>query len=697
MLKHLYKTFLVSILTWSLLMFNSAAVFAETKATVTTDSKGVISATKTHKFEKISDTDMLASLGMLAAGFITGRMLKNYKILGGATDVILAGAAGVAFIAGEIISNVKFKGTIDEMTETVVKKSDGTVNEEQIQRLKDLRQSYEEAKKTTKTKKTLQLASAAAFTAAAAIATYNAIQESMAAAACLQATTTSLTNLGTCPEGNTPQTSFYRPYCAQCATEVTAYKANVVKFEAARASPGPSLLEQKEISPAQMKANMPVCEDMLPGSITPPAAGISIAAACGAMVKMESMNQVFSYNPAALGSTNQLLDEILYKGNAPKFTYEDAKSVELKGETILNTVLDVFFPQAKASWLPMLGLSAATAASFFLITGETATQVDLYMFVPRNRAIAFAALAGVAYLSSKSSDNVIGKLDDNIKKIDAILGDMEKLTKGVKAQNLSNQSIAIKTVNPAINSASYSATGKTKSQCMANNSTENCASLTDQLKSMPGFAGLPDSFKDIATQSTTMADGLSGSTGVSGSTLTTAEALGNKQNAIAKVLKGQQSKLEKISNGKINFEKGKNDFLNSVKASVKKGLDKKGMSAAGMMASIGGTPIDSSANKNAGDDVKKLGAFEGNVVSTAPTGEAEKEKEDSGLKLEFKDNSAVGDATILGAPQVSGADQYDVKTDEINGQNGPSLFELITRRYIKSGYPKLLEEEPVKN
>lgn len=72
MRKHLYKTFLISILTWSLLSFNSAIVLAqsETKATVTTDSKGVISASKSYSFDKISDADMLSSIAMLAAGVV---------------------------------------------------------------------------------------------------------------------------------------------------------------------------------------------------------------------------------------------------------------------------------------------------------------------------------------------------------------------------------------------------------------------------------------------------------------------------------------------------------------------------------------------------------------------------------------------------------------------------------------------------
>ncbi|MBC7714791.1 MAG: hypothetical protein H7177_15705, partial [Rhizobacter sp.] len=73
MLKHIYETLKISILCGSLLTFQSSVVFAA--GTNNTDQNGVITNTQTHKLDKISDTDMLASLGMLAGGFITGRML----------------------------------------------------------------------------------------------------------------------------------------------------------------------------------------------------------------------------------------------------------------------------------------------------------------------------------------------------------------------------------------------------------------------------------------------------------------------------------------------------------------------------------------------------------------------------------------------------------------------------------------------
>ena len=148
MLKYLYKTFLITFLSWSLLVVQSNAVFAQADVgTTTTDNNGVITHKQNFNFNKISDADMLASITMLAGGFVAGRMIASYRPM--TMDVMIAGAAGAAFIAGEVMSNMKFKGTIDALTLEIQKKNDGTVNEEQIQRLTDLKTSYEEAKKTT--------------------------------------------------------------------------------------------------------------------------------------------------------------------------------------------------------------------------------------------------------------------------------------------------------------------------------------------------------------------------------------------------------------------------------------------------------------------------------------------------------------------------------------------------------------------
>ncbi len=694
MLKQLYKTLLISVISWSLLTFQSAVVFAasESKATVTTDSNGVITSKKSVHFEKVSDNDMLASITMLAGGFIAGRMYQNYSPV--SIDVTIAAAGGVAFIAGEIMSNVKFKGTIDGMTAEVEKKSDGTFNEEQIQRLQDLRQSYSEAKNTTKTKKTLQLASAAAFGAAALTAAYMATTEEGAVMACQTALNGAKAGLASCASGSLLTAPSEAKACVACQGEMAKYHTTLVTYSKTRSIPSPSRLKDAQTIKFEQILEVDAGKvQCLQGGI---AAKIStgVASVCTPTIKLLIADQ---QSAKKITLTQNSKDIHNYLGLPVQTLPIEPVKTNIFAN-YLERSLSLFFPEAKASWLPLLGLGAGTALAFTGILGTMGVSVDTYMYVPRNRAVAFGALAGVAYMASRSSDNVIQKLDEHIKKIDAILADMSKLAKGAKAQNLQNQAISIQTINPgSVEINTYTADGVAKSPCMAGNSSENCTTLSDKLSSMPGFANLPDSLKGIASQAVNLGDSLSGSTGISGSTITTAESLGSKQNAISKALQNQQAALVKISNGSFDPKKEDEKFKNTVNAGLKKELQKHGMTATGFMASIGATPIDSSVAKDdKGNDKLKKESATSNAINMASDGEATKEKEEA-FKLDFKEEPQMAEGIVLGAPQVSGNDRYDVKTNEIGGENGPSIFELISRRYIKSGYPKLLEEEPAKN
>lgn len=693
MLKHLYKTLVISLISGSLLSVQTSTAFAavtESKGVTTTDTSGNITNKKSYTFEKISDADMLASLGMLAGGFITGRMLVSYKPM--TPDVLVAGVAGSAFVAGEILSNLKFKGTIDEMTEEVVKESAATINEEQIQRLQDLKKSYEEAKKTTKTKKVLQLASAAAFGAASATAGYIAYTEFTAMRACDSALASGLASVNTCVEADTPTTAGLREVCRSCAKQLIDMQKQMKVIEGKRISPGLSKNEATTIMPLEVKAKasaVSACKADFTASAE--AAGAAVTTACGTALKIASLNQIFSYNPIKI-SSNKILNDILYANHKPKIDYEVLQSVNYTNSHFIEKAFDLFFPKAQASWLPLLGLGASTAAAFTLMSGSTAVEVDMMMFVPFNRAIAFGALAGVAFLASKSSDSVIGKLDENIKKIDAILDELNKLAKGVKTQNIKIQAVAIKTVTtPPI--IPLTTNDQTTTTCLNSEKSSNCTSLQNDLISSTGFATLPNSLQSLATQVATVGDGLSGKSGISSSTLSAAESLGNKQAAIGKLVKTREAAYEKLADGQVNFAKERDKFLTGISEKIKKDLQQKGMTATGMMASLGAAPIDTNAAKAAllkEEHLKPKMPASANAIDIAATGK------DESLKLDFKEQAPATNYA-MGSTASGSSPEYDIKGNDISGEQGPSIFEVISNRYLKSGYPKLLEVEPSKN
>ncbi|NOT79769.1 MAG: hypothetical protein HOP07_12315 [Bacteriovoracaceae bacterium] len=697
MLKYISKTLLIAIIAGSLVGFQTTALYAgvtASKGETTTDSKGVITAKKNYNFDKVSDSDMLASLGMLAAGFITGRMIKAYTPV--TTDVMIAGAAGAAFIAGEVLTNMKFKGTIDAMTIEVQKRSDAKVNEEQIQRLMDLKKSYEEAKSTTKTKKTLQQVSAVAFGVAAAWATYLAITEEGLAASCNAALTASQVKLDACIKLGAVAANPEFASCGTCKTNLTIYSAEFQTYLNARKVPAISSAQETKEAQAIPSLQIPTkqCQG-IPG-VTAPAISKAIKATCGASV------QTFGVN--GLGAKMGVLMENIGKSNQPynqfknKSLYTNTEFYNLKTDerSIFEQVLGFIVPEAKAGWLPLLGLGAGTAVAFFGITGATATQIDMLMFVPQNRAIAFAALGAIALLAANSSANVMAELDENIKKIDSILADLNKLALGAKSQNVSTQNIAYTAPKPATNNRiNFSEDPNVRTPCMTENTSTNCKPLSNQIVNTPGFGNLPESFRNIASQSVKVADGLSGTTGISGSTMSDAENLAKKQSAVNALLKDRQAALTKITNGKFQPKLAQDKFLDNLKGAIKRDLRSRGMTATGMMASIGASPIDSSAKPEEAPVAKPTGAVESINVAGNGEGEAAPKEDASGLNLDFSEAPAEGFAAG-GSGANSAQPEYDVTTNEIGKENGPSLFEVISSRYLKSGYSKLLEEEPTK-
>ncbi|MBC7539013.1 MAG: hypothetical protein H7281_09345, partial [Bacteriovorax sp.] len=519
MLKLLYKTLLISVMSGSLMTINMTAFAQETtgsataqmskssESNVTRDKNGVLKKTETHKFDGVESADMLASITMLATGTIAGRMLVSYRPV--TNDVMIAAVGGLAFMAGEVISNVKFKKTIEDMSVEITKTNDGKKDQAQIDRLQDLKQSYEEAKKTTGTKKTMQLAAAAAFAGAAAFASYMAYQEYTLAANCKTALTASTETLNVCIKAGLTAAAAVPVgtllvkeglACGTCQAQLAPFSIYMKSIEAQRVSPGPSALESSQITPEQTTALLPKCvAETASGAVIAPKAGSAVNMACGAALKSEMLHQVFSYKPnASLFSDNgnSLINKILFGSQIPVVSYEQMQSKNLSGfEKISYQVLNLFLPEAEASWLPLLGLGVATTASYVLISGTLATTVDMQMFVPLNRAIAFGTLAGLSFLASKASQDQMDKLDANIVKIDQILKDMDTLQNGIKTNNVNEQQIKLAAFqanqaqeiplnpNPAV-----------KSDCASSMGSSNCKPLANQVANMPGFSDLPDSF-----------------------------------------------------------------------------------------------------------------------------------------------------------------------------------------------------------
>ena len=656
-----------------------------TSTTVTTDSDGRKGVNKTYDLDGVKSNDMIASITGIAVGAIGARMAMNYKPM--TTDVMIAAVGGAAFIAGEIMSNMKAKGDLEKQTAEVQMKKGMAPNQEQIEYFQKLKKSYEEAKSATKTKKTMQMAATVAFGAAAAMATYMAFNENAGDIRCKAAINIARSGLGVCiAEGSTGVLASEAAACTACQASLAAFEARYTAAEVKRNGKGPSAATAGTTKPLSETIKLGSCVGVVGAQAQGHAKAVD--AACVSSQIYKDLNSPFGKPSNGVSYLNSILFP------EPKIVYSDFQSKE---NSSFDKLLDIFFPRAQAGWMPMFGLAGGALASYFLISGPLGVQIDSMMYVSRNRAILFAGLAGLSFMAAKSSDNQIKQIEGNISKIDAILKEMLAYSKGVTTENAKPQQVQIQAVDPSKGLIqAFTNDQKAKSPCLTSSGTDNCTSVEETITKSAGFGSLPPSMQALARETAGLGDSLSGKNGISGAALGKAESLGAKRGAVNGLLKKTQTKFNNASKGKkTDFDKEAGKFLGGMAATVKRSLQQNGISPGSMLSSLGGHPMDSSGLGKPLED-EKLTKGEAPVAgSIGSDGVApEKKEDDENLNLDFA--AAPELAEGAGAETGSAAAEYDVSTNEIHGNNGPSIFEVISSRYMKSGYSKLLEEVPVK-
>lgn len=712
MFQFLYKTLLIALMSGSLTTMNFAAYAADSSVPMTKsadngltrDSNGVLKKTETAKLDAVGESDMLSSVTMLVIGVIGARMAFNYTPI--TTDVMIAAAGAAAFIAGEVLSTMNAKKVVGEMQAEITKSSDGKNDQAQIDRLEDLKKSYEEMKKSLGTKKMLQTAAAAAFAGAAALAVYYSFKEESMNAACEGAVKTAQGGLKTCiatgkaaavtvPVGTKlVQEGLACTTCEiELATYLATFKTKVVNGEV----PGASLA--KAVQENSMSAILAKPNCAASTGISAKMIAMGVDSACKPALSLSKMLHV-SGTPDKTSNSDgsKLLNRILFGGDRAIASNIEINQ-SLKPQSFLDSATNFIFPKAEASMMSLLGLGVGAAASFWLLKGTLGTAIDTMMYVPLNRGIIFGVLAGLAFMASKSSQSQIDAIEKNIEKIDRILKDLGALEKGVKTGTISEQQIQMAPLNKNLNASVPLSSGTTnKTDCIVSSGNGNCASLSETVSSMPGYSGLPDSFKSIASQSAKLGDGLSGASSISGTTLGDAASLAGKQKAIANLLAKSQRKLNErlTASGKANvdFNKEQKGLLRRMNAATSRGLASKGSSAGSFLSSVGSTPISNAEAAVAAVPYSgKASLGSGGLGSGGSGSFSAPGKKD--FELDFKD--AAGDPALAAGAEAGKEEKFDIGTNDINTDSGESIFELISNRYIKSGYPKLLDEIPVKN
>lgn len=677
MLKLIYKTFLVSILSVSLLVMDFS-----------TKGLSIQSAHAEQVETKVDDSNLMATLMLTAVAIVSIRLAKCKMSLD--TGLVMAG--GAAFLAGEVISISELKDAMEKITTEIKRDKKGKIDAAQVASLEQLKASYEDAKDAAKTKKTLQQAAAAAFLAAAISAYSSAAEETAALTACETA-------LGAAATACAGSSATGCPTCAAGGAQALAVlKLRVAKFADDNVPKGSSLVAAEA---AAVKEGV-IKTGEATSTVSCPLNGAAVVGPCAAIAGVDLLTKVVC--PISPGlAANDIL-------NLNKSLYANAYTPAIKESGLASLFKQFFLNDARADVFTPLGITLASTIVYVLGSATALGQsMDALLFAPMNRAITYGVFAGLAYAASSATDNVIGDMESNIEKIDNVINPMNAMAQGTTGSQINKQTPGVQTtIKPGVpvenkeekfEDVDLSKNGSMP--CFTGPDPKNCKAFSEVSKSL--VSNLDSESQKQIKSIFAVADGVNGKSRISGSTLAAADQLGNSANALRKVManarkKAEESfKLAKVNHSSAEIEK-------KVKADLEKGvrdaLKKSNSTASEMVASIfNGRGTNGAAvatgNKSAKSTVAAVGA--GSFVApSAPKNLGLSDLEtDPNAAANVEEGSEVATATAT-------MDDYVIKND-IAKDTGPSLFDLISNRYQRSGYQRLFEklkkepQSPVKN
>jgi hypothetical protein len=703
MLKLFYKTLLVSILSGSLLMLD----FSYKGAIVQLNS---VQAETLKTGSSKSDNDLMSTLTMTGVGLLTQR-LYTCKMT---TDMMIAAAGGAAFLAGEVTSFLSQKNAQKELETQIERDKNGNPTQQQIEILKKLKESYEAARKTANMKKMFQMAAAAAFAAAAIAAYMEEAKEQAVFKACDAAAKAA------------------GQACTELQEAAQAQSALVQTLQSTRMIPKPSAAgeaastaTQGELVTAAMSAvsqgasytaaSAPICDD--PYTTNPynckeqancAPSGESMSTACQPIMPTLKTTEGFCPAPITLGQNSSGSSRQLYAGMNGRLNI-----------VFLNVLGKMLMPEAKADLFSPLGIASSLAISYLLMTSKTlGATIDSYLLAPINRAIIWGILGGLAYAASSATDSQISQINSDIQKIDAILNSMNTLSNGVaveqtpSVQNPKIEKTLVPEVKVGVNNyqtpapVDFSAAGG-KLPCMTGD--KSCPAFSTQFNALAAPGSTPGLTQAQLGALTTMADGVNGTSSISSGTIKSAETLASQAVALRSEMEKQKKKAQdnlKASGSKQDLSKAESDLDRMMREAMEKELKSRNMSAGAMLASMGsgfgsGSGSGSASAAVATDANKNAKATAAKKPVIAPVGVVDMSSSLNGSNKGFNngltlDANKKDDATLTADAAKAGAagatmDDYVLKND-ITQDKDSSLFDLISNRYQKSGYPRLFKK-----
>lgn len=567
----------------------------------------------------------------MAAAIVIGKMLASCAPK--SWDLISAAAGAVIFVAGELMTMFGSKAEIDgKKKEYSTHGDDGKIDDSQYQALVKEKEILQEVEKAASTKAKIQMAASAAFGVAAGIAAYNATQEVVWAASCKTAAGASV---------------FCAPIVVTTIGKETTKKVTTLPST-------PKFTESKALD-AIIVGEGKTC----------------VAAA-----------------------------------SAATFSTAGIAAAALAAATKANVTCDGYVAMHANSEMACVGYAvpAEEATGFMIpfaaIAKGISLATDFFAESAETRAWLWGSLSVYGLAVSNATKKQAEKAEDNIKEIDKLLAKMDMSRKeSVMAQsdiskvNLSgalSQNLARPTeLSEAVPCATGNGTLNQKTgqyECppviKPKSNSQSKKSLTAS-----GYEGAVNLASELVA-------GIQGNKEISPSVQANIDKLGGLNSAIQKKMRNNYKKLN-LANKQAGFKevdpnKKMQSVFNTLGKAVKKSLLENGMTPNSLLAKarLGLPPIEDGKKEETKKPEEKSIATTGGKGITAG-----KKKND--YKFDFNVDDAVAKKNTEFAKNEEAAaeagDENENKGDIIEDKS-VSIFKVISIRYMKSGFNRLLDE-----
>jgi hypothetical protein len=645
---------------------------------------------------------MIEFIMIMVIGFVAASLFMCEKK---STDIYIAAAGGAVYIIGELMqlmsSTKKFKA------ESINYKTNANgapdLDNDQIEAFNKQKAGLAEAKKATENKAKMQKAAGAIWLTAATVGGAGAALNAISNAKCAtnivahkKALQTAVHTAcsATAGTGCTPAIATYNKFGASCYPAAVKNKISFAESKAPMNSEieFASCTSQMAINKACAANGVPACA-FYGTTLLKTCASCAIPTATNTAVSVDQPLEEFFAN-----ASEKYLD---YK-NAPMCKQAQASlgdsNVYLDVATeVFEKVANVIFPVAKANNLMKLfgGLGVGIAI-VLILKKKKAIFLNTMLGSAWKRAIAFGLIGTMALTVSKKNKKVAEKMQSRINKIDKILKRFD----------------AFKRTNSAINNA-FNRGGNLTSvplrvgtpigtddkpfPCLNNSKEGKCVSTKSAIDQ--GLANsnlnLPEGVTSMASLAGSTADGVAGQSSLTAGAVDGINTLASnaaKANALNRAMQKKLNQIEK-ANGKkpTDFDKAANDLLTKMKGSMLKTMQKGNISGRDALAAVSPGTAPSDLGNDVSKDIKKEVAKQS--AEATPTGKTASRR-NNGFQLDF--NEGEGEELKFDEPKeevgLEGLAEGELEVDDIVQDENVSIFRVISVRYLKSGYPRVLKK-----